>query len=165
VPRRQTHPRGFAERTPKTEAASRIVPMTPRLRGILQRRWEKSGKQTAGWISSARKSTVGHIVPNTIYQSHPGAVRAAGFVTSNLCCTRSGTLVCLGGVPVAWMLGRWHVSLDRSIKQSMTYVHPTDRPLHAAIGLMSELPSAGAGDKSGTMQKCPFLAASPVYLY
>jgi hypothetical protein len=47
----------------------------------------------------------------------------------------------------AWTLAR--LAGHSNIKQSMTYVHPTDKSLHAAIDRMSELPSAAGGDKSG----------------
>ena len=130
----------------KTEAASRIVPMTPRVRDILQRRWEKSGKPTGGWIFPAKKAAVGHIVPNTIYQPHLDAVTNSGicekqfvlYALRHTCLSRWGA----SGMD-AWTLAR--LAGHSSIKQSMTYVHPTDQSLHAAIDRMA----VQGGDKSG----------------
>ncbi len=122
----------------KTEAASRIVPMTPRLRDILRSRWEKVGKQTSGWIFPAKKAAVGHIVPNTIYQPHLDAVTNSGicekqfvlYALRHTCLSRWGA----SGMD-AWTLAR--LAGHSNIKQSMTYVHPTDQSLHAAIQRMT----------------------------
>lgn len=133
----------------KTEAASRIVPMTPRLRDILQQSWEKSGKQTQGWIFPAKKAVVGHIVPNTIYQPHLDAVANSGigekqFVLYSLrhtCLSRWGA----SGMD-AWTLAR--LAGHSNIKQSMTYVHPTERSLHEAIDRMAVHGSDKFGDNA-----------------
>jgi integrase len=122
----------------KTEAASRIVPMTPRVRAILQSRWENAGKPTGGWIFPAKKASVGHIVPNTIYQPHLDAVANSGicdkqfvlYALRHTCLSRWGA----SGMD-AWTLAR--LAGHSNIKQSMTYVHPTDKSLHAAIDRMS----------------------------
>jgi integrase len=130
----------------KSVAAARSVPMTLRLRDILESRWKEFGKPLAGWVFPAKKATAGHIVPNTIYQPHLDAVTNSGiknreFVLYSLrhtCLTRWGA----SGMD-AWSLAR--LAGHSSIKQSMTYVHSSDKSLHAAIGLMN---SAG-GDISG----------------
>jgi hypothetical protein len=58
----------------------------------------------------------------------------------------------------AWTLAR--LAGHSNIKQSMTYVHPTDRSLHAAIERMSELSVLGVhgGDKSRDNAEMPFFA-------
>jgi integrase len=149
----------------KTEAASRIVPMTPRLRDILRSRWEKVGKQTSGWVFPAKKASVGHIVPNTIYQPHLDAVTNSGicekqfvlYALRHTCLSRWGA----SGMD-AWTLAR--LAGHSNIKQSMTYVHPTDKSLHAAIDRMSELPSVVGGDKSGDNAETPVSDAEPKLL-
>jgi len=130
----------------KTAAAVRIVPMTPRVRDILQSRWEKAGKPTTSWVFPAKKASVGHIVPNTIYQPHLDAVASSGirekqfvlYALRHTCLSRWGA----SGMD-AWTLAR--LAGHSNIKQSMTYVHPTDQSLHAAIDRMS----VRGGDKIG----------------
>src|SRR6202790_1273568 len=140
----------------KTEAASRIVPMTPRLRAIIHARWQDKKQPTNGWVFPAKKASVGHIVPNTIYQPHLDAVKNSGicekqfvlYALRHTCLSRWGA----SGMD-AWTLAR--LAGHSSIKQSMTYVHPTDKSLHAAIDRMSELPSVVGGDKSGDNAETP----------
>jgi integrase len=62
----------------KTAAASRPVPMTPRVRGILEARWHKAGKPAKGWVFPAKRAKVGHIVDNTVYEPHRNAVKNSG---------------------------------------------------------------------------------------
>jgi integrase len=134
----------------KTEAAARIVPMTPRVRAILQSRWEKVSRQTSGWVFPAKKASVGHIVPNTIYQPHLDAVKNSGicekqfvlYALRHTCLSRWGA----SGMD-AWTLAR--LAGHSNIKQSMTYVHPTDKSLHAAIDRMSVQGGDKIGDNAG----------------
>jgi integrase len=114
----------------KTEAASRIVPMTPRLRDILQNSWEKSGKQTNGWIFPAKKVAVGHIVPNTIYQPNLDAVANSG-ISEKQFVLYALRYTCLSRWGASGMDARTLARLagHSNIKQSMTYVHPTDQSL------------------------------------
>ena len=122
----------------KTAAAVRSVPMTVRLRDILETRWNAFGKPIAGWVFPAKKASVGHIVPNTIYQPHLDAVTNSGiknreFVLYSLrhtCLTRWGN----SGFD-AWSLAQ--LAGHSSIKQSMIYVHSSNKSLHAAIDLMN----------------------------
>jgi integrase len=142
----------------KTEAASRIVPMTPRLRDMLENRWEKVGKQTSGWVFLAKKAAVGHIVPNTIYQPHLDAVKSSGicekqfvlYALRHTCLSRWGA----SGMD-AWTLAR--LAGYSNIKQSMTYVHPTDKSLHAAIERMA----VQGGDKIGYTTEIPVSSNEP----
>jgi integrase len=131
----------------KTEAAFRIVPMTPRVRDILQSRWEKAEKPTSGWVFPAKKASVGHIVPNTIYQPHLDAVASSGirekqfvlYALRHTCLSRWGA-----SEMDAWTLAR--LAGHSNIKQSMTYVHPTDRSLHDAIARVAAHGSDKIGD-------------------
>lgn len=130
----------------KTAAAVRIVPMTHRVRDILQSRWEKAGKPTTGWVFPAKKASVGHIVPNTVYQPHLDAVKDSGicekqfvlYALRHTCLSRWGA----SGTD-AWTLAR--LAGHSNIKQSMTYVHPTEKSLHDAIERMT----VQGGDKIG----------------
>lgn len=58
----------------KTDAARRIIPLTFRVRSILQTRWEGAGRPRQGWVwLSATQS--GHIEPSTLKKQHKRALR------------------------------------------------------------------------------------------
>jgi integrase len=131
----------------KTEAAARPVPMTPRVRAILERRWTAAGKTAAGWVFPAKKAKAGHIVDNTVYEPHTEAVDKGGirdpeFVLYSLrhtCLTRWGD----SGMD-AWTLAR--LSGHSNIRQSMVYVHPSDKALQAAIDRMTAAAVQGSDE-------------------
>lgn len=53
----------------KTKAARRLLHMTPRLRFVLEARWEKGGSPKEGWVwPSATKS--GHFEESTLKKRH-----------------------------------------------------------------------------------------------
>jgi integrase len=142
----------------KTAAAARPVPMTPRLRGIIEARWKEAGKPTTGWVFPAKRAKVGHIVDNTVYEPHQNAVKKVKlnprefvlYALRHTCLTRWGN----SGMD-AWTLAR--LAGHSNIRQSMTYVHPSDNALHAAIDRMSGdngLVVSG-GDKSRDNAKLP----------
>jgi integrase len=118
----------------KTASALRPVPMTPRVRGIIESRWKRGDRPTSGWIFPATRAKVGHIVDNTIYEPHTKAVAKIKlnprefvlYALRHTCLTRWGN----SGMD-AWTLAR--LAGHSNIKQSMTYVHTSDRALHAAI--------------------------------
>jgi integrase len=122
----------------KTKVAARAVSMTPRVRDIIQTRWNAAGKPQTGWVFSATGAKVGHIVDNTIYEPHTNAVEKIGlnpqefvlYALRHTCLTRWGD----SGID-AWTLAR--LAGHSSIKQSMIYVHTSDRASHAAIDRMS----------------------------
>jgi integrase len=120
----------------KTAAAPRVVPMTPTVRVTIQERWQAAGEPRAGWVWPAKKAQVGHMVPNTIYEPHRKAVADSGvrpFVFYDL---RHTFLTRLGDSGVdAWTLMR--IAGHSNIKQSVTYVHPSDQAVHAAMAALS----------------------------
>jgi integrase len=131
----------------KTAAAARPVPMTPRVRAILDQRWMQAEKPKTGWVFPATRAKAGHIVDNTVYEPHKDAVEKSGirepqfvlYALRHTCLTRWGD----SGMD-AWTLAR--LAGHSSIRQSMVYVHPSDKALHAAIDRMSV---AEGGDKIG----------------
>lgn len=143
----------------KTIAAARPVPMTPRVRGMLDARWIAAGKPRDGWVFPAKRARVGHIVDNTIYEPHTTAVTAVGlnprefvlYALRHTCLTRWGN----SGMD-AWTLAR--LAGHSNIRQSMTYVHPSDNALHAAIDHMSDAAPAG-GDEIRDNEKHAVLDA------
>jgi integrase len=53
----------------KTTAARRVLPMTPRVRGILEGRWEAVGKPAEGWAWPAPTRS-GHIESSSLKKQH-----------------------------------------------------------------------------------------------
>jgi integrase len=114
-----------------------------------------AGKPTSGWIFPAKRAAVGHIVDNTIYEPHQMAVKKIGlnprqfvlYALRHTCLTRWGN----SGMD-AWTLAR--LAGHSNIRQSVTYVHPSDTALHAAIDRMSGDNVLG-GDKSWDNTKLP----------
>ena len=60
----------------KTPAARRLVPMSARLRQMLDLRWTTAKKPSHGWIFTA-PTTSGHVEPSTIRGLHRKAIEAA----------------------------------------------------------------------------------------
>jgi integrase len=116
----------------KTAAAPRVVPMTPTVHGIIRARWLAAEEPNGGWVWPAPKASVGHMVPNSIYEPHRKAVADSGvrpFVFYNL---RHTFLTRLGDSGVdAWTLMR--IAGHSNIKQSVVYCHSSDKAVHAAM--------------------------------
>src|SRR5216683_4066518 len=53
----------------KTAAARRVLPMTPRVRGILETRWEAADKPLEGWIWTAPTRS-GHVESSSLKKHH-----------------------------------------------------------------------------------------------
>ena len=65
----------------KTKAARRVLPMTPRVRGILEGRWETAGKPAEGWMWPAPTKS-GHVEPSTVKKQHRRRSKTARCVRS-----------------------------------------------------------------------------------
>ncbi|HKT87508.1 MAG TPA: site-specific integrase [Candidatus Sulfotelmatobacter sp.] len=114
----------------KTKAARRVLPMTPRVRAILQKRWEKAEKPDEGWIFPA-PTTSGHVEPSSIKKQHKQALKDSKVRPFVLYSLRHTFLTRLGesGCDV-WTLAR--IAGHSSIAMSSRYVHPSgDRVLNA----------------------------------
>jgi integrase len=53
----------------KTQNAARVVPMSARAHGVLEARWEASGRPETGWVFPAATKS-GHIEPSTLRLQH-----------------------------------------------------------------------------------------------
>ena len=53
----------------KTAAARRVIPMTPRVRSILESRWKATSKPEEGWVWPAPTRS-GHIEPSSLRKQH-----------------------------------------------------------------------------------------------
>jgi integrase len=125
----------------KTAAARRVLPMTPRVRAILEARWERSGKPIEDWIWPAPTRS-GHIEVSSLRKQHVKAFETVAkeaakndrkpvrpFVLYSL---RHTFLTRLGesGCDV-WTLAR--IAGHSQIGISSRYVHPSEDAMFAAM--------------------------------
>jgi integrase len=125
----------------KTAAARRVLPMTPRVRAILECRWERAGKPEEGWIWPAPTRS-GHVEVSSLRKQHAKAFELVAkeanknnlkpvrpFVLYSL---RHTFLTRLGesGCDV-WTLAR--VAGHSQIQISSRYVHPSEDAMFAAM--------------------------------
>ena len=115
----------------KTAAARRVVPMTPRVRVLLQARWEKAKKPDEGWIWPA-PTRCEHVDRSSLKKRHGKALRISGvrpFVVYSLrhtFRTRLGESGC-----DAWTLAR--IAGHSSVAISARYVHPSEDAVLSAV--------------------------------
>lgn len=114
----------------KTASARRVLPMTPRVRAILETRWLAAGKPGEGWIWPARTRSC-HVEPNSIYGQHLNALRNSKVRPFVLYSLRHTFLTRLGESGCdSWTLAR--IAGHSSVAISARYVHPSeDRVLEA----------------------------------
>jgi integrase len=125
----------------KTAAARRVLPMTPRVRNILETRWEAAGKPEEGWIWPAPTRS-GHVEGSSLRKQHAKAfdVIAKEAAKNNLKPVRPFVLYSLrhtfltrlgeSGCDV-WTLAR--IAGHSQIGISSRYVHPSEDAMFAAM--------------------------------
>jgi integrase len=104
--------------------------MTPRVRAILEQRWEAAGKPSEGWMWPAPTQSE-HVEPSTLKKQHTKAIKASKVRPFVLYTLRHTFLTRLGesGCDV-WTLAR--IAGHSNIAMSSRYVHPSqDRVLDA----------------------------------
>jgi integrase len=133
----------------KTAAARRVLPMTPRVRSILEMRWEAAGKPAEGWAWPAPTRS-GHVETSSLRKQHVAAFETIAnrnekplrpfvlYTLRHTFLTRLGESGC-----DAWTLAR--IAGHSSIAMSSRYVHPSE---DAVLTAMSRL----GGHKSGHTQ-------------
>ena len=108
----------------KTKAARRVLPLTPRVRSVLEMRWKAAGQPVEGWVWPA-PTQCGHIDHSSLKKQHIQAVRLSNvrpFVLYNF---RHTFLTRLGASGCdAWTLAR--IAGHSSITISSRYVHPSE---------------------------------------
>ncbi len=115
----------------KTAAARRLLPMTPRVRTILETRWERSGKPVEGWVWPAPTRS-GHLESSSLKKQHAKALRLSGVRPFVLYSLRHTFLTRLGESGCdAWTLAR--IAGHSSIRISTRYVHPSEDAVLAAV--------------------------------
>ena len=137
--------------------------MTPRVRGILESRWENTNKPGEGWILPAPTKS-GHVEPSSLKKQHRKALNLAKVRPFVLYSLRHTFLTRLGESGCdAWTLAR--IAGHSSIAISARYVHPSENAVLDAverlgghtIGHSGELPEAG---KSAGMLLAPSITKS-----
>jgi integrase len=118
----------------KTAAARRMLPMSPRVRALLERRWDTAKNPAEGFVWAARTAS-GHIEPSTTKKQHQRAVRLSGVRPFVLYSLRHTFLTRLGEAGCdAWTLAR--IAGHSSIAISARYVHPSET---AVMNIFSRL--------------------------
>ena len=118
----------------KTAAARRVLPMTPRVRAILEGRWERTGRPLEGWVWPAATLS-GHVEPSSLKKQHRKALRLAGVRPFVLYSLRHTFLTRLGESGCdAWTLAR--IAGHSSIAISSRYVHPSEDAVLSAMSRM-----------------------------
>lgn len=139
----------------KTAAARRVLPMTPRVRAILQNRWEAAGKPPEGYVWPA-PSKSGHIEPSSLKKQHAKALNLSKVRPFVLYSLRHTFLTRLGASGCnVWTLAR--IAGHSSIAISARYVHPSE---DAVLTAMSKL----GGHNSGHSEEMPSDGRSPAKL-
>jgi integrase len=137
----------------KTVAARRVLPMTPRVRNILDARWRSADGPAEGWIWPASTRS-GHVEPSSFRKQHTATFKTIAteaakhnhkpvrpFVLYSLrhtFLTRLGESGC-----DTWTLAR--IAVHSNISMSSRYVHPSE---NAVLDAMSRL----GGHKNGHNQ-------------
>jgi integrase len=115
----------------KTAAARRVLPMTPRVRNVLEARWERAGKPVEGWVWPAPTRS-GHLEPSSLKKQHSKAVGASRVRPFVLYSLRHTFLTRLGESGCdTWTLAR--IAGHSSIAISARYVHPSHDSVLAAV--------------------------------
>ena len=125
----------------KTVAARRVLPMTPRVRAMLETRWECAGKPVEGWVWPAATRS-GHLESSSLKKQHRRAFEtlAANAKKNNsqpvrpfvLYSLRHTFLTRLGESGCdAWTLAR--IAGHSSVAMSTRYVHPSDDAVFTAV--------------------------------
>jgi integrase len=115
----------------KTAAARRVLPMTLRVRSLLETRWEGAGRPLEGWVWTAPTRS-GHVEASSIKKQHAKALKLSKVRPFVLYSFRHTFLTRLGesGCDV-WTLAR--IAGHSSIAISARYVHPSEDAVLSAI--------------------------------
>jgi integrase len=118
----------------KTKAARRVLPLSPRVRGVLESRWKLAEKPGEGWVWPA-DTKAEHINHDSLKLQHKKALKLAKIRPFEVYSIRHTFLTRLGesGCDV-WTLAR--VAGHSNISISQRYVHPSE---DAVLNALSRL--------------------------
>jgi len=144
----------------KTKAARRTLPMTPRVRQVLEARWKAAEKPEEGWVWPAPTKS-GHINHDSLKLQHKKAVALSKVRPFEVYSIRHTFLTRLGesGCDV-WTLAR--IAGHSSIAISARYVHPSSDAVLRAMARQAEL--SGTGDKTGDSGQTAKQSTEPEWL-
>jgi len=131
----------------KTAAARRVLPMTPRVRMILEARWESAGRPADGWIWPAPTKR-GHVEPSSLKKQHRARLSTSPKCVPS-CFTACATRFSHVWESLAVTHGLWHASRDTVRLRFL-----------AATCTLPRMPcwmpwNAWVGTKLGTLANCP----------
>jgi integrase len=116
----------------KTAAARRVLPMSLRVRSVLEGRWIVLGRPRDGWIWPAPTKT-GHIDHSSLKKQHTRAVKLSAVRPFVLYSLRHTFLTRLGESGCdAWTLAK--VARHSSVAISSRYVHPSEVTAISRLG-------------------------------
>jgi integrase len=119
----------------KTAAARRVLPMSPRVRRVLEERWIALGRPQEGWLWPAPTKS-GHIDHSSLKKQHARALKLSAVRPFVLYSLRHTFLTRLGESGCdAWTLAK--VAGHSSVAISSRYVHPSEDAVLAAISRLS----------------------------
>jgi integrase len=117
----------------KTTAARRAIPLTPRVRAVLETRWSAAGSPSDGSVWPAPTKS-GHIDHSTLKKAHTRALKLSGGRPFVLYSLRHSFATRLAPRVDAWTLCK--IMGWASLSVAMRYIHPSDdRVLEALSGL------------------------------
>ena len=118
----------------KTAAARRFLPLSARVREILERRWDAAGRPSDGWVWPSMTAS-GHIQSSTTIKQHRNALRLSGVRPFVLYSLRHTFLTRLGEAGCdAWTLAR--IAGPSSIALSARYVDPSQDAVMSVFSRM-----------------------------
>jgi len=135
----------------KTAAARRMLPMTPRVRTVLEARWNRAQKPLEGWVWVAPTAS-GHVEPSTLKKQHARTFQSIAeeakknndkpvrpfvlYTLRHTFLTRLGDSGCN-----VWTLAR--IAGHSSIQMSSRYVHPSDDSVLTSLSVLHPEETAG----------------------
>jgi len=130
----------------KTKAARRVLPMSPKLRMVLEKRWQLAGRPDEGWVWPAETKD-GHINHDSLKLQHKKALKLAKIRPFEAYAIRHTFLTRLGesGCDV-WTLAR--IAGHSNISISQRYVHPSEDAVLNALSRLSGHNSGHSTEKT-----------------
>jgi integrase len=118
----------------KTKAARRVLPLSPRVRAMLESRWKAAGEPSEGWVwpAETKDERINH---DSVKLQHRKALKLAKVRAFEIYSIRHTFLTRLGesGCDV-WTLAR--IAGHSNISISQRYVHPSE---DAVLNALSRL--------------------------
>jgi len=119
----------------KTKAARRVLPLSSRVRTMLENRWKLAGEPNAGWVWPAA-TKAGHINHDSMKVQHKKALKLATVRPFEIYSIRHTFLTRLGESGCdAWTLAR--IAGHSNISISQRYVHPSEDAVLNALSRLS----------------------------